>query len=122
MRIQFFNCSKLLGWSEYTPVANLEHSFGRKIFTSIPFFYYASNRSLLLGPPFQYVFSISMVLSLLPIDALSFSLVGGDWGSAILGLVTFRYDMWQSDGHSVSDGTHTFVVWLGRGSRYTSAI
>ncbi len=51
-------------------------------------FYYASFRSLLLGAPSQYVFSISVALSLLLTYAPS-SLFGGNWGSIISGLATF---------------------------------
>ncbi len=52
-------------------------------------FYYTSIRSLTLRVPFWHVFSISAALSLLPTHTLSFSLFGGDWGSAFLGFVTF---------------------------------
>ncbi len=44
---------------------------------------------------FGIFFSISVALSLLPTNALSFSLFGGDWGSIISGLTKFL--IWTSE-------------------------
>ncbi len=79
-------------------------------------FYYAPIRSLSLGAPFRYVFLISVALSLPPTYALSFSLFGGDWESAILILMTFPI---QILGVAIIlrqiDRTHASVMWLGEG-------
>ncbi len=52
-------------------------------------FYYTSIRSFSPGTPSWYIFLILVVLSLLLTHALSFSLFGGDWESAVSGLTTF---------------------------------
>ncbi len=92
-------------------------------------FNYASIRSLLLGAPFLYVFSILVALSLLITYALSFSLFGGDWGSAISSLTTFPTQtsgmvigLWQGDEHVCSvvrEGVviHVYLKEWGSGSQ-----
>ncbi len=67
----------------------MQKSFTIELLSIPHYFYYASIRSLSLGTAFWYVFSISVVLSLLLTYPLSFSVFGGNWGSAISGLVTF---------------------------------